>query len=810
MSITAQKKLEALLSPSRSDGELLAQKAIPGSPDPFAELVRRHAPMVLALCRRKLGDSHDAEDAAQAVFLVLWQKADALRQRASVAGWLHQVATNICRNANRARQIRATHERRAGSVSDRSSRDRSSRDQSSSIREILDDALNALPEKYRVPIVLFHLESRSLVETAQLLQMNPSTLTTRLSRGRQLLRDRLVREGVAVTTATMGGLLAEHAAASGLPLFFAETTALAVVQAKVSEKVFALAKGAGTMWTMRKTVVMAVIALAMMLGGGVVFWPRAVNDQTWAISKNVNKVAEPGQQAQSKLAASEGKNNGKEMPVIRVLSESLQANYCKDMAIIGRAPKLDDKELEEFRKSGKIKMMPAKEREELAVALASPMPALRFDEFWEPTRVFYNGKRAFTLVIESWRVADFRNFSPEHQSVRVISLGKWKAGSYSLTIRVRDLYIDWLASKMKKSPEFYGEHGWREITVEFVVAETDTPDEAGNVTIIRANRLSESQGNGKFYQNPFGPVFPGPLGTPKVHYFKFDGMKDDLPKPGYTVVGSCDPADLMKSPTIMQNRETFPWSPPEEGKPVYVRVEGPILVNGRMNLREIEWKGRRVILRVDLWQDNFKKPTDFIRLPILVVPLSPAGFADGPGQYEVQVEWNLLYDKDGKLYTRYKSPDEIKTDIPFKKEFALLATKTNSPKFTLVPKGYSLPTIPALIHFRKFLGEQPPKGRILRIAGQQEAEKWFDLATIGRLKGLVDFTREDILVVSDYKSPGRYVKHWVEVNKDKTATVHFRMFAPPEQQTDAMRVSFYTIPRDGKVKLHLPEDDESP
>src|SRR5262249_49560147 len=57
----------------------------------FAILVRRHGPMVLGVCRRLLRDSHDAEDAFQATFLVLARKASSVNPRGMVGNWLYGV-----------------------------------------------------------------------------------------------------------------------------------------------------------------------------------------------------------------------------------------------------------------------------------------------------------------------------------------------------------------------------------------------------------------------------------------------------------------------------------------------------------------------------------------------------------------------------------------------------------------------------------------------------------------------------------------------------------------------------------------------
>ena len=121
---------------AKDDGALIREVVRSSSQTSFEQLVERHSAMVLGACRRQLGDGQDAEDAAQAVFVVLWKKASDLRKRDSIAGWLHRVARNVCMDARKAQRIRQQREREAAQMSDQKE---SSNDVWSDIKEYLDD-----------------------------------------------------------------------------------------------------------------------------------------------------------------------------------------------------------------------------------------------------------------------------------------------------------------------------------------------------------------------------------------------------------------------------------------------------------------------------------------------------------------------------------------------------------------------------------------------------------------------------------------------------------------------------------------------
>src|SRR5262249_21013486 len=209
-------------SGERTDGQLLECFVGRRDETAFEALVRRHGPMVLGVCRRLLGNAHDAEDAFQATFLVLVRKAATLRQRELVGNWLYGTAyraaleTKAASAAHRAkeRQVREMPEPEALVETDGWQ----------DLRPLLDQELNRLPERDRVPVVLCDLEGRKRKEVARQLHIPEGTLSSRLAKARKMLARRLARHHLALSGGALALALSQSAASACVPSALVVTT----------------------------------------------------------------------------------------------------------------------------------------------------------------------------------------------------------------------------------------------------------------------------------------------------------------------------------------------------------------------------------------------------------------------------------------------------------------------------------------------------------------------------------------------------------------------------------------------------------
>jgi RNA polymerase sigma factor (sigma-70 family) len=267
------RELVSAPSSQASDRELLCRFRTEHDEAAFAEIVRRHAPMLLRVGQRVLHSAHDAEDIVQAAFLLLAQKAASIRWHDSLAGWLFQTIYHLSLNARIAAKRRAHHESQAkpaplaDPLADLTVRE---------LQTALDEELGRLPEKFRSPILLCCLEGRSRDEAAACLGWSLAKVKDRLERGREHLRSRLARRGVLLGTALTSTWLLEGGALAGLSPHAIAKDALSIATGQASLAVLlpphvaALARGGTTpMLTCKGAILLATLALALGIAAAV-------------------------------------------------------------------------------------------------------------------------------------------------------------------------------------------------------------------------------------------------------------------------------------------------------------------------------------------------------------------------------------------------------------------------------------------------------------------------------------------------------------------------------------------------------------
>jgi RNA polymerase sigma factor (sigma-70 family) len=234
----------------------------------FRLLVERHGCMVLNVCRHVLHQTEDAEDAFQATFLVLAQRAGSIRQGTALASWLYGVAYRTALKARHRASRRQFHERRAAKM------EQAGPDLDLALRElqaVLAEEVRRLPAKFRAPFVLCCLEGKSRSEVARQLGWKEGSVFGRLAEARKLLQRRLARRGVTLAAALCAG--ACNSANAGVSAVLIRTT-IQAARGVAAAPVAALAEG--VMHTMflgkvKWTAVLFVAAGLLAAGAGLHF-----------------------------------------------------------------------------------------------------------------------------------------------------------------------------------------------------------------------------------------------------------------------------------------------------------------------------------------------------------------------------------------------------------------------------------------------------------------------------------------------------------------------------------------------------------
>jgi RNA polymerase sigma factor (sigma-70 family) len=259
------------------DGQLLERYLTQGDEAAFEALIDVHGPMVLGLCRRVLRDPRDIEDAFQATFLILVRRAPTIRDRSLLSNWLYGVAYRVARRVRAQTLRRRNREIGVENLEAPAIPETSDRLEPGSV---LDQELNRLPRKYRVPLILCYLNGRTHDQAAEEMACPVGTVRSRLARGRDLLRRRLTTRGHAPTAAILGTgtTLPARMFGESVPPYLASSTLKAALEISASQTIqagalstSALTLTQGVLTTMKlaqlKFVGIAILATSMSAGG---------------------------------------------------------------------------------------------------------------------------------------------------------------------------------------------------------------------------------------------------------------------------------------------------------------------------------------------------------------------------------------------------------------------------------------------------------------------------------------------------------------------------------------------------------------
>ncbi len=295
-----------------SDAELLDRYVRSRDQAAIELLVWRHSVLVFNVCRRILPSHHDAEDAFQATFLALVRKAHAILRRGSVASWLYKVAYRVALEVRERAQKIARREMPGSELLEVQAIADPGWNE---VQPILDEEIHRLPERLRQPFILCYLEGKTNEEAARQLGCPAGTVFSRLARGREMLRQRLQRRGVALSAtalaATLGQRAAEAVPAAPLvraALRFADGQAAACA---VPAEVTKLAEGVlQTMFLTRLKIgaLLLFVVLGLLAGGGTLL-QRALTAAPPA----------PDQQEESAALPAAEKKKEQKKPVVQVV-----------------------------------------------------------------------------------------------------------------------------------------------------------------------------------------------------------------------------------------------------------------------------------------------------------------------------------------------------------------------------------------------------------------------------------------------------------------------------------------------------------
>jgi len=162
---------------------LLMQKKDQYHQEAFAELYTRHSPRVFAYCRRYLGSEEAANDVFQESFVRFFKSAESERVMTNVPAFLLRIARNLCVNYLRKQKRHISYEEYMTTEFNENQQDKDE------LLDLIKEAIDSLPEKYREVFVLREYEGLSYIEIAEITDESVANIKVRIYRAKQKLRE---------------------------------------------------------------------------------------------------------------------------------------------------------------------------------------------------------------------------------------------------------------------------------------------------------------------------------------------------------------------------------------------------------------------------------------------------------------------------------------------------------------------------------------------------------------------------------------------------------------------------------------------
>ena len=250
-----------------NDMDLMREYTDRNSEPAFAELVHRHINLVYSVALRGVGNSQDAQDVTQAVFIILARKITSLRQRSTLTGWLYETTRFTARQLLRTRNRQQTREQEAYMQSALNDSDNESVWRQ--LAPVLEEAMARLNEKERALLALRFYENKSGAEAAALLGIEEQAAHKRTARAVEKMRAFFARRGLGISAGVLIGVISANSVQAA-PIGLAKIiSAVAIAKgATAGGSTLTLAKGAFKLmaWTKMKTAVIAGAIILLAVG----------------------------------------------------------------------------------------------------------------------------------------------------------------------------------------------------------------------------------------------------------------------------------------------------------------------------------------------------------------------------------------------------------------------------------------------------------------------------------------------------------------------------------------------------------------